>query len=191
MHATASQIPRRHLITVGEYLQMGAAGILGPEARVELIDGEIIDMPPIGAPHAGGVNRLLAALSGTLAGRVVVSAQNPILLGDISAPLPDLALLRPRDDYYAQAHPGPGDVLLLIEVADSSLAYDRETKLPLYAHFKIPEVWLVDLIGRHLDVYRDPDGVRYTTQFRARDLGRVEIAALPGLTLDLDGLFRP
>ena len=189
MHATASQVPRRHLITVGEYLQMGATGVLGPEARVELIDGEIIDMAPIGAPHAGGVNRLLAALSGTLAERAVVSAQNPILLGDISAPQPDLALLRPRDDYYAQAHPGPGDVLLLIEVAESSLAYDRETKLPLYARFQIPEVWLVDLIGRHLDVYRDSDDVRYTTQFRARDLGRVEVAALPGLALDLNGLF--
>jgi Uma2 family endonuclease len=189
MHATALPAPRRHPITVDEYVRMGAAGVLGPEARIELIEGEIIDMPPIGAPHAGGINRLIAVLSRTVAGRAIVSAQNPIQLGVLSAPQPDLALLRPRDDFYARAHPGPEDILLLIEVADTSLAYDRETKLPLYARFQIPEVWLVDLVGGHLDIHREPEGGRFTTQFRARDLARVDVAALPGLALDLSGLF--
>lgn len=189
MPASAFQTPRRHPITVGEYIQMGVTGILGPEPRVELIDGEIIDMPPIGAPHAGGVKRLIRVLTQALGERAILAAQDPVLLGDLSAPQPDLALLRPRDDFYAEAHPGPEDVLLLIEVAASSLAFDRETKLPLYARFGIPEVWLVDVAGRTLDIQRDPDGGRYTTQFRVRDLTAVEIAALPGLSLDLTGLF--
>jgi Uma2 family endonuclease len=191
MHATASHAPQRHPITVGEYVRMGATGVLGPEARVELIDGEIIDMPPIGAPHAGGVKRLNRVLSLGVGELAIVSTQDPIQLGDLSAPQPDLALLRPRDDFYAGAHPGPGDILLLIEVSDTTLAYDRETKLPLYARFQIPEVWLVDVVGRNLDIHRDPDGGRYTTQFRVRDLARVGVVTLPGLTLNLSGLFGP
>jgi Uma2 family endonuclease len=189
MHAIALQIPQRHQITVGEYVQMGVTGVLGPEVRVELIDGEIIDMPPIGAPHAGRVKRLNRVLSLGLGEHAIVSTQDPIQLGDLSAPQPDLALLRPRDDFYAGAHPGPGDILLLIEVSDTSLSYDRETKLPLYARFAIPEVWLVDVAAGHLEIHRDPDGGRYTTQFRVRDLARVEVATLPGLALDLSGLF--
>ncbi len=113
----------------------------------------------------------------------------PPSLGDLSAPQPDLALLRYRDDYYALAHPGPADTLLLIEIADTSLAHDRNTKLPLYARFRIPEVWIIDIPGQNLDIHRAPDGARYTHQFRASDLSRVEIAALPGLVLDLSAMF--
>ena len=189
MHVTALPTPRRHPITVGEYVRMGTTGVLGEEARVELIEGEIIDMPPIGAPHASKVKRLNRILSLGVGNRAIVSAQDPILLGDFSAPQPDLALLRPRDDFYDQAHPGPEDVLLLIEVADSSLAYDRETKLPLYARFGIPEVWLLDVVGGNLDIHRDPEGGRYTTQFRVRSLDEVEVSGLPGLVLDLGGLL--
>jgi Uma2 family endonuclease len=181
--------PSRHPITVGEYFRMGEAGILHPDARCELIEGEIIDMAPIGPSHAGKTNRLVDLLATVARGKAIVSAQNPVVLGDLSAPQPDLALLRYRDDYYAQVHPGPSDVLLLIEIADSSLAHDRDTKLPLYARFDIPEVWIVDIPGRHLDIHREPDGARYTHQFRAVDLSRVEVAALPGVALDLRGLF--
>jgi Uma2 family endonuclease len=174
---------------VGEYFRMGEAGVLGTDLRCELIEGEIIDMSPIGPPHASATNRLAALLSEAVHGKAIVSAQNPVVLGGLSAPQPDLALLRYRDDYYAQAHPGPADVLLLIEVADTSLAYDRDTKLPLYARFRVPEVWVVDIAGRHLDIRRDPEADHYTTQLRSSDLSRVEIATLPGLILDLRGLF--
>jgi Uma2 family endonuclease len=181
--------PSRHPITVGEYFRMGEAGVLDADARCELIEGEIIDMPPIGPPHASKTNRLAALLADAVRGKAIVSAQNPVVLGDLSAPQPDLALLRYRDDYYAQAHPGPADILLLVEVADTSLAHDRDTKLPLYARFQVPEVWIIDIPGRHLDVHREPDGVRYTHQFRASDLSRIELAALQGLVLDLRGLL--
>ena len=181
--------PTRHRITVGEYFRMGEAGVLGPDARCELIEGEIIDMPPIGPPHASKTNRLAGLLAEAVHGKAIVSVQNPIVLGDLSVPQPDLALLRYQDTYYAEAHPGPADIVLLIEVADTSLAHDRDTKLPLYARFQIPEVWIVDIPGRHLDVHREPDGAHYTHQFRVSDLSRVEIAALPGLALDLRGLF--
>jgi Uma2 family endonuclease len=181
--------PSRHPITVSEYFRMGEAGVLDPETRCELVEGEIIDMPPIGPPHASKINRLADLLTAAVRGRAIVSAQNPVILGDLSAPQPDLALLRYRDDYYSQAHPQPADILLLIEVADTSLAHDRDIKLPLYARFQVPEVWIVDIPGRHLDVHREPDGARYTHQFRASDLSRIEVASLPGLLLDLRGLF--
>jgi Uma2 family endonuclease len=181
--------PSRHPITVGEYFRMGEAGVLDPDARCELIEGEIIDRAPIGPLHASQANRLADLLTGAVRGKAIVSAQNPVVLGDLSAPLPDLTLLRYRDDYYAQAHPGPDDILLLVEVADTSLTHDRNTKLPLYARFQVPEVWIIDIPGRHLDVHREPDGARYTHQFRASDLSRMEIAALSGLVLDLRTLF--
>lgn len=111
------------------------------------------------------------------------------MLGDLSAPQPDLALLRRREDFYEQAHPGPEDILVLVEVADSSLAYDRDRKLPLYARFAIPEVWLVDVPGKALIVHRDPENGAYRTRFRVQDLSRVDIAALPGIALDLRSLF--
>ena len=182
--------PSRHPITVGEYFRMGEAGVLDPDARCEKpIEGEIIDRAPIGPLHASKTNRLADLLTGAVHGKAIVSAQNPVVLGDLSAPQPDLTLLRYRDDYYVQAHPGPADVLLLVEVADTSLAHDRNTKLPLYAQFQIPEVWIIDIPGRHLDVHREPDGTRYTHQLRASDLSRMEIAALSGLMLDLHTLF--
>lgn len=124
-------------------------------------------------------------LTEAVRGKAIVSAQNPVVLGDLSAPQPALALLRYRDDDYAQAHPGPDDILLLIEVADTSLAHDRNTKRPLCARYQVPEVWIIDIPGRHLDVHREPDGARYTHHYRTSDLSRMEIAALPGLVLDL------
>ncbi len=181
--------PSRHPITVAEYFRMGEVGVLDPDARCELIDGEIIDRAPIGPLHASKTNRLADLLTEAVRGRAIVSAQNPVVLGDLSAPQPDLALLRYRDDYYAQAHPGPADIVLLVEVAYTSLAHDRNTQLPLYARYRVPEIWIIDIPGRHLDVHREPDGARYTHQFRAADLSRMEIAALPGLVLDLHALF--
>jgi Uma2 family endonuclease len=187
--ASLCGLPARHAITVDEYLRMGEAGVLAPDGRYELIAGEIIDMPPIGPAHASKTNRLVDLFTAAVRGRAIVSAQNPVILGDLSAPQPDLALLRYRDDYYAEAHPGPADVLLLIEIADSSLSHDRETKLPLYARFQIPEVWLIDLQGGHLDVHRAPGGGRYRARFRVTDLSHVEVASVPDLVLDCRDLF--
>jgi len=189
MESPPAGLPARHAITVDEYLRMGEAGILAPDACCELIEGEIIDMPPIGPSHASKTNRLVEILSLAVPGKAIVSTQNPIILGDLSAPQPDIALLRYRDDYYALAHPTAADSLLLIEVADTSLTHDRNTKLPLYARFQVPEVWIIDSRGGHLDVHRTPDAERYTWQFRVTDLSEVEVMALPELSLNLSSIF--
>ena len=150
--------PSRHLISVDAFHRMGETGILGPQDRVELIDGEIIDMSPIGVLHAAIVD-VLARHFGRRAGELVfVRCQNPLRLDDISEPEPDLAILRPRADFYMTAHPGAADVLLVIEVADTSLAYDLGTKVPLYARHGIPEVWVIDAATRHTRVFRRPVG---------------------------------
>jgi len=186
---SAAQLPQHHPISVREYFRMGETGVLDPEVRCELIEGKLFDMPPIGPPHSSKVNRLIRSFSQIVGDQAIVSAQNPIVLGDFSAPQPDLALLHWRENFYEQVHPGPEDVLMLAEVADSTLTYDRDYKLPLYARFAIPEVWLVDVAGRQLDVHQDPESGKYKTKFRVRDLSCVGIAALPNIKLDLRSLF--
>jgi len=156
MSATADDLYHRHRYTVEDYERMGAAGILGEDDRVELIEGEIIDMPPIGSPHGGSVNRIAQKLTLAVGDRAIVAVQNPIRLDDFSEPQPDIALLKPREDFYAARHPTPDDVLMLIEVAETSIRYDRDKKLPLYARAGIPEVWLVDIKAGRITRYRDP-----------------------------------
>lgn len=155
-----SAAPTRHLISVDAFHRMGEAGILGRKDRVELIDGEIIDMSPIAALHAAIVARLASYFSQRLGDKAVVWCQNPLRLDDISEPEPDIAILRPRNDFYTTAHPGPADVLFVIEVADTSLAYDLGTKVPLYARHGIPEVWVIDAATRTTSVFRQPAGGR-------------------------------
>lgn len=140
---------------------MARAGILGEDDRVELIDGEIVKKMTIGPSHASVVVRLNRFFSGLAGDHFVVSVQNPVALGEFSEPEPDLMLLKLRPDFYAEAHPRPEDVLLLIEVAESSLEVDTEVKVPLYARHRIREVWLVDLFGRNVTVYRQPENGRY------------------------------
>jgi Uma2 family endonuclease len=152
--------PSRHLISVDAFHRMGEAGILGPADRVELIDGEIIDMSPIGVLHAAIVARLASYFSQQLGRAAVVWCQNPLRLDDISEPEPDIAIVRPRADLYTTSHPGPAEVLLVIEVADTSLAYDLGTKVPLYARHGIPEVWVIDATTRRTRVFREPAGSR-------------------------------
>ncbi len=151
----------RRLFTVEEYHQMTRAGIFTEDDRVELIEGEIVEMTPIGSHHAACVRRLNRLFSQQIGERAFVSVQDPIQIGKHSEPQPDLALLRPHQDFYASAHPTPHDILLLIEVADSSLEYDREIKVPLYARAGIPEVWLVDLPEDRVLVYRQPAAQGY------------------------------
>jgi Uma2 family endonuclease len=158
--ATKVQIPRRRF-TVDEYYRMAAAGILHEDDRVELIEGEIVEMPPIGISHASSVDRLNQLLAERVVRRAIIRVQSPIHLGERSEPQPDVSLLRPRRDFYAGGHPGPADVLLLIEVADTSADYDRQVKAPLYARAGIGEVWLVDLQARTIEVYRNPSPQGY------------------------------
>src|ERR1700676_1935686 len=135
-------VPRRAL-TVAEYHRMGEAGILARDDRVELIEGQLIAMSPIGSEHSGTVNALNHCLVQAIGQRGVVAVQNPVQLDDLSEPQPDFAVLKPRDDYYRRATPRPNEVLLIIEVADSSLAYDRNVKRSLYARHDVPEFWIV------------------------------------------------
>lgn len=144
------------MFTTAEYHRMGETGILRPTDRVELIEGEILRMSPIGRRHAGCVNRLTELFSRRLAGKVIVQVQNPVVLDAHSEPQPDVTLLRRRADFYSDQHPNPEDVLLLVEVVDSSAGYDRSIKLPLYARRGVPECWLVDLEHERIEVYRGP-----------------------------------
>ena len=156
--------PKRRLFTVDEYYAMAEAGILTEDDRVELIDGEIIVMSPIGKRHMASVNisnYLFAPL--LVAERAIVSVQNHVFLGIHNQPEPDMVLLKWHDDFYRQESPDANDVLLLIEVADSSLSYDRGVKLALYARFDIPEVWIANIPARVIEVYTDPTDGEYAT----------------------------
>ena len=175
----------RHRLTVADYYRMAEAGVLAPDARVELIEGEIIDMAPIGTRHAAAVMRLNRLACAACGDGAIVSVQSPLRLGDLSEPEPDLMLLKPRADFYADAHPAAADVLLLIEVADTSARYDREIKLPLYARHGVSEVWIVDLEARLLRSYREPVGGAYGQASTTAAPGRTPIAALPGIDIDL------
>ena len=178
----AVQVSRRRF-SVGEYYLMAKAGILHEDDRVELIEGEIVEMAAVSSRHAAGVKRLNLLFAPYAGQRFLVGVQDPVRLDEHSEPQPDIALLRLRPDFYANAHPGPEDVLLLIEVAVTSEEYDRQVKVPLYARFGILEVWLVDLEGERIEVYREhsPQGYRHVRTV----LGDEHLApeALPGLEL--------
>ncbi len=149
---------QRVQFTTLDYHRMVDAGILAEDDHVELIEGEILRMTPVGSRHAGHVKRLNRLLTLSLGDRAIVAVQDPIHVNDFSEPEPDLAILRPRDDFYEQAHPGPADVFWLVEVSDSSLQFDREVKLPLYARHGVPEVWVVNVQNAVVEVHRAPDG---------------------------------
>ncbi len=182
---TDEPLPRRHRITVSEYYRMAEIGILGEDDRVELIEGEIIDMVPIGSDHAGTVNRLTYMLVQLFGASAIVSVQQPLRLDEYSEPQPDFTVLRPRDDFYRTAHPTAADVLLLIEVAKSSLAYDREVKLPLYARHGVPEVWIVNLAGHVLEARRDPVAGAYARSAEYGPADTIAPAAAADLRIDL------
>jgi Uma2 family endonuclease len=189
MNLTESWLPR-HRLTVEEYHRMAEAGVLAPDARVELIEGEVIDMAPIGSRHASAVNRLTDLLTLATRGRAIVQVQGPVRLSDRSEPEPDFALLKPRADYYRDALPSPADVLLLIEVAESTQRYDRTVKAPLYARHGIPELWVIDLENTLVHFCRRPAGDTYADISAADRPGATPIAALPGVTIDLSSVLR-
>ncbi len=167
----------RKLWTVDEYEQMIEKGILTEDDRVELIKGEIVEMAAIGPRHAMCVMRLDELFHELLRRTVLISVQNPIRLPDYSEPEPDLALLKRRSDEYSHEHPKADDILLLVEVSDSTLATDRRVKVPLYAEAGIAEVWLVNLDKDVVEVYSEPTGGKYEKMALAR---RGEALVLPG-----------
>jgi len=151
----------RHRLTVDHYHRMVESGILGPDDRVELVSGEVLDRSPIGSLHAAIVRALARWMAASVGDRAILSVQNPVFLDDASEPQPDIAILAPRVDCYAAAHPSPGDVLLVVEVAETSLAYDLEVKVPLYARHGIAEVWVIDAATRTTHRFRRPTSAGY------------------------------
>jgi Uma2 family endonuclease len=181
----------RHRWTVAEYHRMGEVGLLNEDSPVELIEGEIIEKEwPISSQHAGAVRHLIALTHRDIPakGKYIVSVHNPIVLNDYNEPEPDLALLRWRDNFYVDAHPGPQDVILVIEVADATACYDRDVKVPLYARYGIEEVWLIDIRQRQLEIYRDPAHGQYR-QRDCRRAGQIAPILCPDAVIDLAELF--
>jgi Uma2 family endonuclease len=179
----------RRRFTREEYHRMGQTGILKPTDRVELIRGEIVEMSPIGPRHLAFVNNLTQLLVLRLAGRAVVSVQNPVVVADDSEPQPDLAVLRRRPRPYKEAAPEAEDVLLLIEVAETSLGYDRRTKLRLYAEVGIAEYWIVDCAAEAVEVYRAPGRQGYGQMVRMAGAESVSPQAFPDVVVPLADIF--
>lgn len=181
--------PMRRRFTVDEYFRMAEVGILRPEERVELVDGEVFCMSPIGSRHAAGVRRTRQLLSARIGDRALLDTQNPIRLGNHAEPEPDVVVLVTRDDLYAERHPEPADVLLAVEVADTSLAYDREVKLPSYARAGVRETWLEDLNGDAVEAYRRPGHQGYGEVRRYRRGDRIAPEAFPDVEIAVEHLL--
>ena len=179
----------RHLTDITEWHKMGEAGIFSPESRLELINGEILEMSPIGSNHASHVKRLLRCFSKKIAEQAILSVQDPLQLNDLSEPEPDLILLRPEPTFYNLNHPTASDVLLLVEVADSSLEYDLNHKLRLYALHNIPEYWLLNLNDSCLEVYRRPQGETYEEKTTLRSGDSITLLQLPDLTVNVGDIL--
>ncbi|MDX6272678.1 MAG: hypothetical protein QOD28_3901 [Acidobacteriota bacterium] len=169
----------KYYFSVAEFERMGEAGVFTKDARLELIEGEIIEMSPIGSRHAACVKFLNRFLNRTVGDIALISTQDPIRLNDFSEPQPDLALLRLRDDFYRDALPTPADVLLVIEVADTTLGYDRQVKVPLYAKAGVAEVWIINLTDELIEVYAEPESDAYQTvvNFRRGEEARAHSVA--------------
>lgn len=180
----------RRKFTTAEYHEMARTGILGEDDRVELIEGEIVEMTPIGSLRASVVKRLLKLLLPLeSADKVILSVQDPIHLSAHSEPQPDLAVLRPRPDFYASGHPEADDVFLVVEVADTSAEYDRETKLPLYGRHGVEEAWLIDLSAGRVEVHRSPRPEGFTSIQLRLSGDQVSPQAFPGFSLDVDAIL--
>ena len=179
----------RWQFSVSDYARMRETGILSEDDRVELIDGEVRQMSPIGPRHVAIVNRLTARITPQTTSSAIMSVQNPIQLTDFSEPQPDIALLHIRPDFYAAALPRPDDVLLLIEVSDTSIEYDRIEKLPRYAAAGISEVWIIDLDQNAVEQYTSPRQNHYSTKMTYQDGDRLTSVQLPSLTIAVSDIL--
>jgi Uma2 family endonuclease len=175
--------------TVDEYHRMAEAGILGEDDRVELIGGQVVAMTPIGAAHASCVNRLIALFAPLARGAATLSVQNPMVLAEYDEPQPDFTVLHYRADGYRDRHPQATDVLLVIEVADTSIEWDRQTKIPLYGRVGIPEAWLVNLPADCIECYRKPEGAGYADVRTAKRGETLTPVRLPSITLSVDDIL--
>ena len=179
----------KHRFTSREYYRMAETGVLKPDARVELLDGQIIDMSPIGPFHGGLVNHLNHFFNRLSDDRWLVTVQNPLQLDEYSEPQPDLMLLKPVPDYYTGRHPGPEDVFLLIEVADTSLAFDRGEKLAAYGRAGIGEAWIFNLKDQTVEICREPHYAGYHSINVFRSDAQIHPLAFSDVTVDLSSLF--
>lgn len=180
-----AEVARRYF-NVDEYYRMAEAGILSADDHVELIEGEIVRMIPVNPPHAGCVDRLNDFLGQHLNRRAIVRVQSPIRLHDLSEPEPDLALLRPRSDFYSRSHPTAEDVFLLVEISDSTSKYDRDVKLPVYARAGISEVWIINLGKEIVETYFQPVNGRYTKTQKAGRGKSVAVMSFPDIMVSVD-----
>jgi len=179
----------RKQFTVDDYARMRETGILTEDDRVELLDGEIYVMSPIGPVHVGLVNKLMKLCEKQVGDRAIISVQNPIRLNLHGEPQPDIAVLNPRDDFYTQALATPDDIFLLVEVSDTTLEYDREQKLPRYAHAHISEVWIVDVGAQIIEQYSQPLQGVYTQLHKVLFGNRITANAIQGISFTTDVLF--
>ena len=180
---------QKHYFNVDDYYRMAEVGLLSEDDRVELIEGEIIEMSPIGSSHSGTVKRSSAFLNHRLGNIMIVSVQDPIRLSDFSEPQPDLALLKPRKDFYSKSHPTPDDVLVVIEVSDTSLAYDRNVKLPLYARAGIPESWLIVLAKEVIEIHSQPKNGKYQKTQRLKRGKTLVSPTIPSFSCKVEDLL--
>jgi len=183
--------PQRHRITVHDYHRLAEIGVLAPDARVELIEGEIIDMAPIGNDHQSIVDQLTRILVRAAGDDAIVRTQGSIRLSQWSEPEPDVVLLKPRADFYRGEFALGTDALLVIEVSDTTLRYDRDRKVPLYARHGVPEVWVVDVVGNALLVYGDLRDGKYERHVALERPASVAVTHLSSVTLDVATLFAP
>ncbi len=179
----------KHYFTADEFERMAQVGLFPEGARLELIGGEIVEMSPIGKRHAACVDALNWWLSRKVGDAAIVRIQNPIQLDDFTEPQPDLSLLKPREDFYRDVLPAPADVLLVVEVADTSVDYDRQVKLPLYARAGIAEVWIVNLPEDKIETYARPAGGAYEAEAERRRGERVSSSTLPSLAVEVDAIL--
>ena len=186
---TPTYTPTRHRFTVAEYHAMADAGIFSENERVELLDGDIINMPPIGDWHQASIDFYTNILPQLLQGRAIVRIQGPTRLCDESEPQPDVMLLKWRDDFYRDGHPEPSDVLLLIEVSDTSIEYDRSTKLSAYARTGIPEVWILSRDDRRIESYTEPSEGTYSSVRHVRPTDTIAPQAFPDVTIEVGQFF--
>jgi Uma2 family endonuclease len=179
----------KRLFTADEFLRMGEAGIFKPEARLELIEGEIIEMSPIGSWHMACVNRATELFVTRLGGRAIVSVQNALRLSNYTEPQPDITVLKRRDDYYKEKRISWEDAFLVIEVSETSLRHDRNRKLPLYANAGVVEVWIEDLQSNAIFVYRNPGPEGYSTSLTVHPGDQLSLAAFPDTTFKVEDLL--
>jgi Uma2 family endonuclease len=180
---------QKHYFNVDEYYRIAQAGVFSEDDRVELIEGEVVEMSLLGSTHQGCVDELSSLTTEKLAGSVIVRVQGPIHIDEYSEPQPDISLLKPRQDFYRRSHPTPSDVLLVIEVADTSIEYDRSVKLPLYARAGIPEAWLIVLPKDLIELHSEPKNGKYQKVRRLRRGKALVSPTIDGLTLKVGDIL--